>query len=61
MTVSALLRRAFGTFEHAERRQIGERLRTGTAPPAALVYEVLDPERVAAGLRTLALLLGAPT
>jgi len=58
--VLPLLRRTFGTFEHAERRQIGERLRTGTTPPAALGYAVLDPERVAAGLRTIALLLGAP-
>ncbi|CAB4880455.1 unannotated protein [freshwater metagenome] len=55
-----LLRRTFGTFETAERRQIGERVRTGQAPAAALGTYMLDPERVAAGLDTIAQLLGAP-
>ena len=53
-----LLRRTFGTFDLAERRQIGERVRSGTAPPAALGANALDPERVAAGLQTIAQLIG---
>lgn len=55
-----LLRRTFGTFDVAERRQIGERVRSGIAPAAALGVNALDPERVAAGLHTIAQLLGAP-
>ena len=54
-----LLRRTFGTFDVAERRQIGERVRSGNAPAAALGANALDPERVAAGLHTIAQLLGA--
>lgn len=55
-----LLRRTFGTFEVAERRQIGERVRTGTARLGIGDASSLDAERVAAGLETIALLLGAP-
>ncbi len=54
-----LLRRTFGTFEHAERRQIGERVRGAAMPTAALGAESLDAERVAAGIETIARLLGA--
>ena len=56
-----LLRRTFGTFELAERRQIGERVRTGVGPVSALGHRSLDPERVAAGIETIARLLGATT
>ena len=57
--VLPLLRRTFGTFEVAERRQIGERVRRGTAEFDADGDESLDAERVAAGLHTIAQLLGA--
>jgi hypothetical protein len=53
-----LLRRTFGTFEVAERRQIGERLRSGAAPSALGGRWTLDPQRVAAGIETVTLLLG---
>lgn len=53
-----LLRRTFGTFGAAERRQIGERVRSGHAHVDGSVAGSLDPERVAAGLHTIALLLG---
>jgi hypothetical protein len=55
-----LLRRTFGTFEAAERRQIGERVRQGTAPIEASDVESLDADRVAAGLETIHHLLGPP-
>jgi hypothetical protein len=55
-----LLRRTFGTFEAAERRQIGERVRLGTAVLEIGDASSLDAERVAAGLATIGLLLGAP-
>jgi Family of unknown function (DUF5682) len=57
--VLPLLRRTFGTFEAAERRQIGERVRRGTAELDS-GDESLDAERVAAGLHTIFELLGAP-
>ena len=57
--VLPLLRRTFGTFEVAERRQIGERVRRGTAEIDTSGDETLDAERVAAGLHTIAQLLGA--
>ena len=53
-----LLRRTFGTFEAAERRQIGERVRRGTGPIEAGDLESLDADRVAAGLETIHQLLG---
>lgn len=53
-----LLRRTFGAFEPAERRALGERLRTGTTPTAHRGAVELDPERVEAALVTLGLLLG---
>jgi hypothetical protein len=55
-----LLRRTFGTFELAERRQIGDRVRNGNAPAVGLATFSLSAERVAAGLHTVAQLLGAP-
>jgi len=53
-----LLRRTFGSFEMAERRAIGDRVRTGEAPGTHRAEHRLDPERVAAGLATVAHLLG---
>ena len=61
VAVVALLRRTFGAFEPAERRAIGVRLRSGGAPDSARGPVPLDPERVAAALHTVALLLGVPT
>ncbi|MEO6126109.1 MAG: DUF5682 family protein [Ilumatobacteraceae bacterium] len=55
-----LLRRTFATFEVAERREIGERVRHGSAAIDRGDMSSLDAERVAAGLETIALLLGAP-
>jgi Family of unknown function (DUF5682) len=56
-----LLRRSFGSFDAAERRSIGQRLRTGQMPGAHRANVGLDPERVAAGLSTVAALLGRRT
>lgn len=53
-----LLRRTFGAFDAAERRSIGERVRTGEAPGTHRGDVDLDPERVAAALETMAQLLG---
>jgi hypothetical protein len=57
--VLPLLRRTFGTFEPAERRQLGERVRRGVAETTVADSGSLDAERVAAGLHTIGLLLGA--
>jgi hypothetical protein len=54
-----LLRRTFGTFEPAERRQIGERIRRPGASVAQPGAAGLDAERVAAALETVGRLLGA--
>lgn len=56
--VLPLLRRTFGGFEPAERRSIGERVRTGEAPGSRRGEVALDPERVAAALHTVGVLLG---
>ncbi len=56
--VLPLLRRTFGGFETAERRAIGERVRTGEAPGGRRGHFQLDPERAAAGLATMGHLLG---
>ena len=53
-----LLRRTFGAFDAAERRSIGQRVRTGQAPDSHRGQIELDPARVAAGLQTVARLLG---
>ncbi len=53
-----LLRRTFGSFEAAERRAIGDRVRTGEAPATHRVELGLDPERVAMALATVGSLLG---
>jgi hypothetical protein len=57
--VLPLLRRTFGTFEVAERRQIGERVRRGTTQTDTGGGQDLDAARVAAALHTIAELLGA--
>jgi hypothetical protein len=56
--VLPLLRRAFARFEPPERRQIGERLKSGRAAPQAAAVATLDAERVALVLPTLKRLLG---
>lgn len=53
-----LVRRTFGAFEAAERRTIGERVRFGRGGDPGHERIELDPERVAAGLTTMAHLLG---
>jgi hypothetical protein len=53
-----LLRRTFGSFEAAERRAIGDRVRTGEAPATHRAEIGLDPERVALALATVGSLLG---
>ncbi len=59
--VVALLRRTFGAFEAAERRHLGELVSgRGDGRPAAPFGWDLDERRVAAGLATLAELLGLP-
>ncbi|MEO5723678.1 MAG: DUF5682 family protein, partial [Ilumatobacteraceae bacterium] len=56
----ALLRRTFGAFEAAERRQLGTLLASGAATTDAGVGDELDPARVAAAMVTVRLLLGVP-
>ena len=53
-----LLRRTFGAFEPAERRAIGERIRSGEAAGVQRAPSALDPQRVAAALATVGHLLG---
>ena len=56
-----LLRRTFATFEAPERRQLGERVATGSITLAAMANNVTDDTRAACMLPVLALLLGAQT
>lgn len=56
--VLPLLRRTFGGFDTAERRVIGERVRTGEAPGTRRGRFELDSERSAAALITVGHLLG---
>jgi Family of unknown function (DUF5682) len=56
--VVPLLRRTFGAFEPAERRQVGRLLSTGRIEVAPVAGDDLDPERAAAGLATVRLMLG---
>jgi hypothetical protein len=56
--VLPLLRRTFGGFDTAERRVIGERVRTGEAPGTRRGRFELDPERTAAALVIVGHLLG---
>jgi hypothetical protein len=55
-----LLRRTFGAFEPAERRALGQRVRTGEPPAAGGRVGALDAARVEAALATVAALLGRP-
>jgi hypothetical protein len=55
-----LLRRTFGAFEPAERRQLGQLVSAGRSEHTALVGDDLDPDRVAAGLATVRAMLGLP-
>ena len=59
-TAVPLLRRTFGGFEPAERRQLGRLLADGSAAPESLVDDDLDPGRAAAAMLTVRHLLGAP-
>ena len=56
--IVALLRRTFGGFEPAERRQLGHLLATGTVTRVMAAGDDLDDERVALGVRTVRQLLG---
>ena len=56
-----LLRRTFSTFEAPERRQLGERVATGSITLVAAANNTVDDARAACMLPILALLLGAPT
>jgi Family of unknown function (DUF5682) len=56
--VVPLLRRTFGAFEPAERRQLGLLVRTGTVERVTLAGDDVDPERAAAGVATARLMLG---
>lgn len=56
----ALLRRTFGAFEPAERRQIGLLVTEGERDARPLAGDELDAGRVAAGLATVRLMLGLP-
>ncbi len=59
--VVALLRRTFGAFEPAERRQLGALLATGAVPRVLPAGDDLDEDRVRAGLTTVRLMLGLET
>ncbi len=56
----ALLRRTFGAFEPAERRQLGVLVAGRAAAPATALGDDLDERRVRAGLVTVRLMLGLP-
>jgi hypothetical protein len=58
--VVALLRRTFGAFEPAERRQLGQLVATGTVARTLPAGTDLDEGRVRAGLLTVRRLLGLP-
>ena len=56
--VVALLRRTFGAFEPAERRQLGGLLATGRVERAAPMGDDVDEARATAGLATVRAMLG---
>jgi hypothetical protein len=56
----ALLRRTFGSFEPAERRQLGALIAARPHPAAAGFGDQVDAERAAAAMATVRALLGAP-
>ena len=53
-----LLRRTFGAFEPAERRQLGRLLSHGEVERVPLAGDDIDPDRAQAGLETVRLMLG---
>jgi hypothetical protein len=57
-SVVALLRRTFGAFEPAERRQLGALLSSGRVDRVAPMGDDVDAERAAKGLATLRAMLG---
>ena len=57
-TAAPLLRRTFGGFEPAERRQLGRLLADGSVTPDPLVDDDLDAARAAAAMATVRALLG---
>ena len=59
-TVIPLLRRTFGGFEPAERRQLGLLLSTGQVERVAAMGEDVDPARALAALETVRAMLGLP-
>ena len=59
-TAAPLLRRTFGGFEAAERRQLGRLLAHEVVATDPLVDTDLDPARVAAAMITVRDLLGIP-
>jgi hypothetical protein len=59
-TAAPLLRRTFGGFEPAERRQLGRLLAEGSVAAEPLVDDELDPARAAAAMETVRHLLGVP-
>ena len=59
-TVVALLRRTFGAFEPAERRQLGALLATGQIERVAPMGDDVDEARARAGLATVRAMLGLP-
>ncbi|MEO5899668.1 MAG: DUF5682 family protein [Ilumatobacteraceae bacterium] len=59
-TAAPLLRRTFGGFEAAERRQLGRLLAHDTTPADPGVDANLDPVRVVAAMATVRSLLGVP-
>jgi hypothetical protein len=55
-----LLRRTFGAFEAAERRQLGALVAGGARPTTATIGDDLDPARLDAAMTTVRHLLGLP-
>jgi len=58
--VLPLVRRTFGAFSPAERRQIATRVRSAGGRPTAPSVDDLDTERGLAALATVAAVLGVP-
>ena len=58
--VVALLRRTFGAFEPAERRQLGALLATGSVERVAPTGDDVDEARALLGLATVRAMLGLP-
>jgi len=58
--VVPLLRRTFGAFEPAERRQLGALLASGRLDRVAPMGDDVDPHRAVAALATVRVMLGLP-